>query len=496
MPLISLQISWMQPEPQDDMVVPAHLRGILCFRVVRRALTSWHGAKALGFHHQDNLVSAHKILLVQRDSHAIVVDGSSMTPGLKAGAEAVVMSLSLLPPQSLLRLIVMEQRCHEINYSLRTDLPENRCWNKEELAHVLRKLCEGQVQGLVRFDCESADYQNESAVLDFLTQESLAAEEVEAAGCDEGRYRYLSVTAAGSAAIAAGITLHRGPALANVRKDTPLEELMIWELFLTLHKSGWVHQVGNPRQPPAPFVPDEGGPKVWFTRPRQDTAQRNYLLLLCQGQKRVEHLKPAGYYKALLDGREWQGRAARQGLRAWPEDTLDVDPGPQRHRGRRPGPAADVGAQAGMQARPAEASLASEPEQDAGEEDHGGEQEIVEPQQDAGEEDRGGEQEIVEPEQDAGEEDHGGEQECALDTVSEEEQVAVALAVPALSTSSSDESSDSSDSSSDSASSSSSTSTSGVHREGDRVADAAAAGRSADRVANAAEGQAHEEDIA
>ena len=335
------------PPHLEDAVVPSHLRHIICFRIVKSGMTSWHGAKALGFSHTDIVAAPHKILSVQPESHEIVVDSSSMSPGRQVGTEMAVVSLSLLAPRTLLRVIHLEQRSMDIKYSLKVRLPAEHDWSDDELRGVLQRLCNEQQHGRARFDVESLDFTKEQPVLLDLMASGLVFDNSEDLGLAEGRYQYFSLTEAGRLAIAAGMVLHRGKALAEPRPDISLEDMNVWELVITLSREGWTHRIARRREVPEAFVPEQGGPKVWFSKRSVQNLSRSYLLLLAQKQKRVLHLQPAGYYNALVANKEWAPRGAVPGVgRSLPEDTLDVEEAlrvASRPRGVAPQPHPPVG---------------------------------------------------------------------------------------------------------------------------------------------------------
>ena len=257
-----------------------------------------------------------------------------MTAGARAGNEAVVISLRMLPPTNLLRIIHLEQHTHQLRYSLRLPVSASQACSEEDMAQVLARLCEGQENGVTRFDTEAASYQRELVVLEVLLDMGLITESGDDLGDSVLRYKYFSLTEAGGIATAAGLVLRRGRPLAERRVDISMDDMTVWELVISLCRGGWTHRVCRPRDAPPPFVPENGGPKVWFTKPGSQSLSSNYLLLLAKQEKTIAHFQPAGYYKALLENKEWAPAAAAMFRhRALPEDTLDVE---EALRPRRP----------------------------------------------------------------------------------------------------------------------------------------------------------------
>ena len=301
----------------------AALQGVVCFSVVKTLVTVFKGAKDLGLAKDDVIVAPHRILRVLPPDREVHIDSASVHAGLgNIQEQTYVLALSMLPSEVLIKIGVFAAVDDKITYLLKeADRPPDVL--ETELQDCLRLLLErGSDQGLVRVDTEEEGYGAVVRVLDFLLERHLVTEQLDPEAGQQ-RYRYVSLTEAGKASVTTSLKLHHLSKLCEVPSDKPATDLTVWQLIVKLSRDGWrcVRKRKNPNE--APYVPEDGGPKVWYTSPGATNIAHSYLLCLSEGLHTVHHFRPSSYYTALHEGKPWNAR--RQGRsRAMAEDVLDV----------------------------------------------------------------------------------------------------------------------------------------------------------------------------
>ena len=119
------------------------------------------------------------------------------------------------------------------------------------------------------------------------------------------------------------------------RPGIAIENMNSFELWLAMSEQGWVcHEYSievrkrhkdtaqilreGAVQPVPTYEPyKEGSAKIWRTKPTQKVVFPEYLLCLLQVDKHgkdVTHFQTKGFYRAMLDGKEYTPKARRQGF--------------------------------------------------------------------------------------------------------------------------------------------------------------------------------------
>ena len=119
------------------------------------------------------------------------------------------------------------------------------------------------------------------------------------------------------------------------RPGIAIENMNSFELWLAMSEQGWVcHEYSievrkrhkdtaqilreGAVQPVPTYEPyKEGSAKIWWTKPTQKVVFPEYLLCLLQVDKHgkdVTHFQTKGFYRAMLDGKEYTPKARRQGF--------------------------------------------------------------------------------------------------------------------------------------------------------------------------------------
>ena len=136
------------------------------------------------------------------------------------------------------------------------------------------------------------------------------------------------------------------PAL-ELRTDCPPEELSTWELVVSLDRAGFGHVVKEKSSRDPDFDPEVSASKVWYTKPQAVQVCREYLLCLLRASFKVKHWQVAGFYAALLAGKEYVPKRKAIKLGEYDENDSDAGALPPRTRkrvltGRKRAPASKV----------------------------------------------------------------------------------------------------------------------------------------------------------
>ena len=267
---------------------------VLFFHVVRASVNNLVRAPVSGeqgFDSADLVIAPHAALHVRGHVRQVIVDSMAIVYENREEKTPFVLSLANFDCQDLASI-----------YKWRTE-DELVCglWGSEVAGRLKLQYAELQALPNILKELLPATAEQAYKLDDLVPGQGLELRKACLDGMlDAGMVRKLyedersstwCLTEHGVQSIKVGHAADRPSHALEIRSEVALEDRTVWELLVLLDKEGWQHVVKD-KGNDDPYRPGST-PKIWFSKPGEDTVSFWYLLCLAQGTSEVAHWQNA-----------------------------------------------------------------------------------------------------------------------------------------------------------------------------------------------------------